>query len=401
MHAVDTMSQSSDSVPVYVGASKGRVLLVDDEEPLTRAIGRSLTRNGYEVVIALDGLQATKRLDGASFDLVLSDISMPGMTGIELLHAVRQRDLDVPVILMTGSPTVDTATRAIELGVLGYLIKPINMSEVIATADRAIQMHKLARIKREALEYLSGSGDWIGDRAGLQVNYDSAVETMWMAYQPIVRLSKKEVFAYEALVRPTHPALPHPGALIAAAERLGQLHQLGRRLRDMVAQDVTGAPQAGQVFVNIHGYDLEDDLLLSGSAPLSRIAERVVLEITERSSVGQVPDLGRRIERLRDLGFRIAVDDLGAGYAGLTSFAQLRPDIVKIDMTLIRDVDRESTKERLVRSLSDLCREMNIQVVCEGVETAAELETLVRVGCDFFQGYFFARPGKPFPMVTF
>jgi EAL domain-containing protein (putative c-di-GMP-specific phosphodiesterase class I) len=375
--------------------------VVDDEEPLTRAIARSLSKQGYEVVIALDGLQATRRLDEGAFDLVLSDISMPGMTGIDLLHTVRQRDLDVPVILMTGSPTVDTATRAIQLGVLGYLIKPVDMAEVIATADRAVHMHKLARIEREALEYLNRSGDWIGDRAGLQVHYASALETMWMAYQPIVRWSSREVFAYEALVRPTHPALPHPGALINAAERLGQLHQLGRRLRDMVAEGVSAAPEVPRVFVNIHGYDLEDDSLLSARSPLSRIADRAVLEITERSSVGQVPDLGARIQRLRDLGFRIAVDDLGAGYAGLTSFAQLRPDIVKIDMTLVRDVDRESTKERLVRSLADLCRDMNIQVVCEGVETRAELETLVRVGCDFFQGYYFARPGKPFPVVDF
>src|SRR5205814_7218961 len=116
-----------------------------------------------------------------------------------------------------------------------------------------------------------------------------------------------------------------------------------------------------------------------------------------RASVSEIKDLGRRIQRLRDLGFRIAVDDLGAGYAGLTSFAQLRPDIVKIDMSLIRDVDKEPTKERLVRSLNDLCREMKIAAVCEGVETRAELETLLRVGCDFFQGYYFARPGKPFP----
>jgi EAL domain-containing protein (putative c-di-GMP-specific phosphodiesterase class I) len=169
----------------------------------------------------------------------------------------------------------------------------------------------------------------------------------------------------------------------------------------MVAEGVAPFPEAGQVFVNIHGYDLEDDRLLSPEAPLSRIAARVVLEITERASVAEIKDLAQRIQRLRDLGFRIAVDDLGAGYAGLTSFAQLRPDIVKIDMSLIRDVDKEPTKERLVRSLTDLCREMKIQAVCEGVETLAELETLVRVGCDLFQGYYFARPGKAFPQVNF
>jgi EAL domain-containing protein (putative c-di-GMP-specific phosphodiesterase class I)/CheY-like chemotaxis protein len=395
------MTATNNASPLPSAEPKGRVLLVDDEEPLIRAISRALVKNGYHVTSAPDGMEATRRLDEGSFDLVMSDIAMPGMGGIELLHVVRQRDLDVPVILMTGSPTVDTATKAIQLGVLGYLVKPFPMPEVIAAADRAIQMNRLARIKREAFEYLNRSGDWVGDRAGLEVNFAAAMDTMWMAYQPIVCWTRKEVFAFEALVRPIHPALPHPGALIGAAEKLGHLHRLGRRLRDMVAEGAASAPAASQIFVNIHGYDLEDDSLLSASAPLSRIASRVVLEITERASVNEIKDLSARIQGLRDLGFRIAVDDLGAGYAGLTSFAQLRPDIVKIDMSLVRDVDREPTKERLCRSLSELCREMKILAVCEGVETPSELQTLVKVGYDYFQGYHFARPGKPFPTVAF
>jgi EAL domain-containing protein (putative c-di-GMP-specific phosphodiesterase class I)/CheY-like chemotaxis protein len=377
------------------------VLVVDDEEQLLRAVTRTLAKHGYQVVSAPGGLEATERLDQDSFDLVMSDIAMPGMGGIELVYRVRQRDQDVPVILMTGSPTVDTATKAIQLGVLDYLVKPFAMPDVVAAVDRAVTMSRLARIKREAYEYLNRTGDWIGDLAGLEVSFASAMETMWMAYQPIVCWSRREVFAYEALVRPVHPALPHPGALIGAAERLGHLHRLGRRLREMVAEGVAPAAEIGQVFVNIHGYDLEDDSLLNPASPLSRIASRVVLEITERASVSEIKDLGARIQGLRDLGFRIAVDDLGAGYAGLTSFAQLRPDIVKIDMSLVRDVDNEPTKERLVRSLVDLCREMKVLAVCEGVETRAELETLLRVGCDYFQGYHFARPGRPFPAVTF
>lgn len=382
-------------------APKGRVLLVDDDDLVLRSLERALARSGYEVVTASNGRMATERLDGLQVDLVLSDISMPGMSGIQLLQRVRERDLDVPVILMTGTPTLDTATRAIQLGVLGYLTKPVDLKDLIAEADRAVQMNRLARIKREALEYLSSSGDWIGDRAGLEVSFASALESLWMAYQPIVCLSERRVRAFEALVRPTHPALPHPGALIGAAEKLGQLHRLGRQLREMVAAAVADEPDVPGVFVNIHGYDLVDDLLLSEDAPLSRMANRVVLEITERASVEDIKDLSRRIERLRELGFRIAIDDLGAGYAGLTSFAQLRPDIVKIDMSLVRDIDREPTKERLVRSMVEVCQEMKIQIICEGIETVAERDALARIGCDLFQGYHFARPGRAFPAVQF
>jgi EAL domain-containing protein (putative c-di-GMP-specific phosphodiesterase class I) len=304
-------------------------------------------------------------------------------------------------VLMTGTPTIETATRAIQLGVLGYVIKPVDVPDLVATAERAVQMNRLARIKREALDYLNSTGDWIGDKAGLEVHFASALESLWMAYQPIVSWSGKEIIAYEALVRPSHPELPNPSALIAAAERLGRIHQLGRLLRDNVARTIAAAPAVPQVFVNIHGYDLTDDHLFSDTAPLSTLASRVVLEITERAGLDDIPDLISRIKRLRTIGFRIAIDDLGAGYSGLTSFAQLQPDIVKIDMSLVRNVDREPTKERLIRSLADLGRDMDIRVVCEGVETDMERDTLVRAGCDLFQGYHFARPGRPFPGVTF
>jgi EAL domain-containing protein (putative c-di-GMP-specific phosphodiesterase class I) len=382
-------------------ATRGRILLVDDDQDVARSISRALRVNGFDVVTAGDGQQAAERLREGSFDAVISDISMPGITGIDLLKVVRQTDLDVPVVLMTGRPSIDTATRAIQLGVIGYLIKPVEIGELTSTIERAVQLNRLARIKREALEYLNSTGDWIGDRAGLEVQFASACETLWMAYQPIVSWSRREIVAYEALVRPTHPALPNPGALIGAAERLGRLHQLGRQLRDNVAQTVTQAPQIPQVFVNIHAYDLNDEHLLSADSALSRLASRVCLEITERSALDGIPDLAARIARLRKLGFRIVVDDLGAGYSGLTSFAQLQPDMVKIDMSLVRNVDREPTKERLIRSLAALGTEMNIGVVCEGVETAAERDALLRVGCDLFQGYHFARPGRPFPPVTF
>jgi EAL domain-containing protein (putative c-di-GMP-specific phosphodiesterase class I) len=385
-----------------IGAS-GRVLLVDDEPDILRVLRRSLEKVGYVVETASDGSEASRRLAESAFEVVVSDISMPGMNGIDLLQVVRQRDLDLPVVLMTGSPAVETAARAIQLGVLAYLIKPVDPQEMIATIERAIQLYKLAHIKREALEYLQSAGGWIGDRAGLEVHFNSAMETLWMAYQPIVSHAEKRIVAYEALVRPVHPALPHPGALIRAAERLGRVHQLGGRLRDMVANHIcdTTDEVVPLIFVNLHGLDISDERLLSADAPLSKIARRVVLEITERASLEEVKDLPARIRRLRDLGFRIAIDDLGAGYSGLTLFAQLQPEIVKIDMSLVRDVNREPTKERLVRSMAILCRDMGIQVVCEGVETAAERDTLLSAGCDLFQGYLFARPGKAFPTVSF
>ena len=94
------------------------------------------------------------------------------------------------------------------------------------------------------------------------------------------------------------------------------------------------------------------------------------------------------------MGFRIALDDLGAGYAGLTSFAQIRPEIVKLDMALVRGIDADPLKRRLVRSVIDVSRDIGTLVVGEGVETDAERDTLVELGCHLLQGYLFGKPAR-------
>jgi len=124
-----------------------------------------------------------------------------------------------------------------------------------------------------------------------------------------------------------------------------------------------------------------------------------VLEITERASLDQVKDVRARVAALREMGFRIAVDDLGAGYAGLTSFALLEPEIVKLDMTLVRDVHLSSTKQKLVRSMTQLAHDMGMMVVGEGVETVEERDSLIHLGCDLLQGFLFAKPNVAFPTV--
>jgi EAL domain-containing protein (putative c-di-GMP-specific phosphodiesterase class I) len=120
----------------------------------------------------------------------------------------------------------------------------------------------------------------------------------------------------------------------------------------------------------------------------------VVLEITERAALAEISEVQRRMARLRAMGFRIALDDLGAGYAGLTNFTELRPEIVKLDQTLVRGIDSDSVKRRLVASLVGVCRDIGTVVVAEGIETPAERDVLVDAGCDLLQGYLLGRPAR-------
>jgi EAL domain-containing protein (putative c-di-GMP-specific phosphodiesterase class I) len=375
------------------------VLVVDDDESIRRVIERILLKAGHEVVTAPDGQVAVEKLKAHELDVVVSDISMPSMNGFDLLRAVREHDLDLPVLLMTGTPDVATAVRAIEHGVLRYLIKPVVQSELLPIVDYAVRMCRLARVKREALLLLGDPEKFVGDRAGLEASFSRALEGIWMAYQPIVSWADRTVYAYEALLRSTEATLPHPGAILAAAEKLGRVHQLGRAIRKAVAGAAADMP-AKQLFVNLHTIDLNDEDLFSAEAPLSKFASNVVLEITERASLDDVADVHARLTRLRSMGYRLALDDLGAGYAGLTSLAQLRPEVVKLDMSLVRDIDKNATKQKLVGSMARLSREMGMLVVVEGIETIGEREAVVGLGCDLLQGYLFAKPGRPFPLVA-
>jgi EAL domain-containing protein (putative c-di-GMP-specific phosphodiesterase class I) len=254
-------------------------------------------------------------------------------------------------------------------------------------------------MKREALKLL-GANAVSADRAGLEASFESALGSLWMAFQPILRASDHTVFGYEALLRSDEPTLIRPDLVVDAAERLGALQRLGRKVRQLASEAMTRAPEEAVLFLNLHPLDLADDSLFDTLSPLTQMARRVVLEVTERAAIEQVDDVERRVSRLREYGFRVAVDDLGAGYAGLSSFALLEPEIVKLDVSLLRDIDQSPVKQKLVASMTALCKDMGFLVVAEGIETPAERDCVVSLGCDLLQGFLFARPGRPFPVAS-
>ena len=322
---------------------------------------------------------------------------MPGMDGMELLREVRQVDLDVPLIFLTGRPSLETAMEAMELGGFRYLAKPIEHEKLIAVVKEAAAHHRLALLKRKALEVCEAGGWLIEDLDDLDVRFERALEKLWVAYQPIVLWPQGQVYGYEALLRSSDEDLSSAGKLLDAAERLGRVQELGRRIRDVIALSAASAPPDALVFVNLHALDLTSEDLYSLHSPLAALAERVVLELTERASLHRVDHLRERIGKLRDLGFRIAVDDLGASHAGLSSFAQLGPDIVELDISLVRNVDSSASKASLIKSMITLCtQELGMRVVCEGVESEAERDTLSSIGADLLQGYLFGMPTRGF-----
>ena len=382
-----------------VKATLGRVLVVDDEAAILRICSRVLASEGWDVTAAGDVRTAIRTIETASapYDCVLSDIHMPEMDGYALVAAVRQHDDDLPVLLMTGDPSLDGAVRAIDSGAVSYITKPFTSETLGAAVARAARQHGVQRMRRRAESYARAL--YGGDKAEVEQRFSRALERSWMAFQPIVDLQNKRVFAYEALLRTDEESLRRTDLFIATAERLDRVHQLGRRVRHAVAEAARDAPGDVKLFVNVHGLELADEELFAADGALAKIAPRVVLEITERT--GLDPAAGpTRVAMLRKLGYRIAVDDLGAGYAALGALASLEPEVVKLDMSLIRDLNRHPTKRRVVGAIATMCKELGSHVVAEGVETLDERDACIDAGIGLLQGYLFAKPARGFPDVA-
>jgi EAL domain-containing protein (putative c-di-GMP-specific phosphodiesterase class I) len=376
---------------------RARVLVVDDEPLMQKLMARLLRSRGYDVILSGGDAETPAVIAKGGFDLVITDLHMPQLNGMNVLRMVRDKNPDLPVILVTAAPSTETAISAVKLRATAYLTKPIDSTKLADEVQQALAMAELSRVRREAHSLLTHEGT--EERNTLNGNFDRALAALFMAYQPIVSCTESRAYGYEALVRSSEPTLPHPGALFGAAEKLKRAVDLGRVIRRKCVQPVL--PDGVHLFVNLHADDLLDEELFDADTPFGKSARRIVLEITERAQLEGVKDAEERIGRLRGMGFRIAVDDIGAGYSGLNSFALLKPDIVKLDMALVRDIDHDPVRKRLAGAVISLCKDLGILVVSEGVETVAECNTLRELGTDLLQGYLFGRPGAPFPTPTF
>jgi EAL domain-containing protein (putative c-di-GMP-specific phosphodiesterase class I)/FixJ family two-component response regulator len=375
----------------------GRVLVVDDDDDMRQGVASLLRDEGLEVLEAREGRAALDLAEASELDVVVSDINMPCMTGIDLLKEIRSRDIDVPVILLTAAPRVDSASTAVQYGAYRYLSKPVDAQELVDAVQLAIRSGRLARLRRDAQGMAGIDEAWRpSDGAGLDVRLDSALHDLWLEYQPLVRAAGHQISAFEALVRTGEPSLRRPLQLFAAADQQGRTGEVGRDIRRIAAHDLAGAPPDVDLHLNINATDLEDPDLYAPDAPLSRVARRVVLEISERQPVALDGSFEGHVRDLRAMGYRFALDDLGTGPSGLATFSMLAPDMVKLDPSLVRGIHATPAKRKTIADMIALCRDMNVEVIAEGIELEEESACLAELGCDRLQGHLFARPSRDF-----
>ncbi|HEY4305454.1 MAG TPA: EAL domain-containing protein [Gemmatimonadaceae bacterium] len=214
------------------------------------------------------------------------------------------------------------------------------------------------------------------------------------AFQPIIDLTAAEVFAYEALVRgPDGQGAGSvfsqiPETELSAFDRASQVHalELAGRLGLKPLLSLNALPQT-----IVAPHPMLDDLL-QAAARLGVDERRIVLEVTESEAILDLSRFARAVDDCRGAGLKIALDDFGAGYSGLNLLADFQPDMIKLDMNLVRSIESRGPRQSIVRAIISVCEDLGIDVIAEGVETVDEMNWLRGERIELVQGYLLAKP---------
>lgn len=218
-----------------------------------------------------------------------------------------------------------------------------------------------------------------------------------MAFQPIVDVAEHRVWGYEALVRGPNGESAHSVLSQLTDDQLYRFDQAARVMAIETAGRLFDDPQARLSINFMPNAVYEPRACIQQSLAAARRANfpatNLMFEFTENERMSDPRHVENIIGAYKALGFWTALDDFGAGYAGLSLLARLQPNLIKIDMELLRGIDLSHPKQVIVSALAAIARELDITLLAEGVETEAELTTLRAAGIRLFQGYYFARPG--------
>jgi len=370
-----------------------RILAVDEDPSVRRTIERILRREGHEVVQAAIGGAAIRLAGDRSFDVAMVDYQVHNGDGISLLQRLREVQPACLRVLVASRLDLPTVVDAVNRGEVTRVIeKPFEPSRLVSAVEDVLHARRrLVEVARVQEAVASEQ-----ERRMLEECLEGT--DIQLAIQPILNAESHDVFAFECLLRSTHSVLNGPLSVLKAAERHGQLSEVAGVVAQRAVSWMEKLPDETMLFMNLHPDELADpEGMIARLDPLSPWAHRVVLEITERSRLQGLDHWERAVEEVTERGFSIAVDDLGAGYSSLSVLAELQPRFVKVDMSIVRGVDADPRKRRLIDLLCAFAKATQAKLVAEGVETKEESRALVDCGVDFLQGYLYGRPSFDLP----
>jgi EAL domain-containing protein (putative c-di-GMP-specific phosphodiesterase class I)/CheY-like chemotaxis protein len=364
--------------------------VVDD---VYRIVGQGLEEARGELIRGEDFVSISSL--GDAFLIVLSPSRCSGFIAEEDLLVVKRR-LERDLLSRLGAELEKRTLAKVDLFV---------------GSSRLTQSPKI-RFKRALLDAIARATQSIEAerdeiRHRLRVEFEAVMtgELISCVFQPIVNLNDFEAIGFELLSRgPRESELHRPDALFDIARTEGRVSELDRLCRRTASRAGEALPldclrfvntEPVTMFLHSHGESFVNEIV---GATASSLRGLTVIEITENCVIDDFSRMRDIVRQLRAHGFRVAIDDAGAGYAGLQTMVEIEPDFIKLDMSLIRGVESSIVKQRLVRTLRDFCREAAITLIAEGIETRKQLDTLRELGVSHGQGFLFGHPGSQQPL---
>ncbi len=362
-----------------------RILIADEEPTVASLLALFLTARGFHVdIIALKDLSSKTILE-LKADVVVVGINPQASDGFQVCRSIRQdpQTRAIPLIITTEQqPDIENLKLYYEVD--DYLLKPFHPQDLIERINHVVQFKASIVTSQEDtdLEIARELGRIISGRH------------LEPFFQPIYLVNPMRLFGLEVLSRPQSTGLlSNPDELFAQALRHGVYHDLEMVGWSKAISVLHDYKYGGHLFLNCNPQLIEDEKFESTAALFTQqIVGNVYLEITERSSITQHEAFFKRLASAKAAGFKIAIDDVGAGYASLESIVNTRPDVVKIDRHIVSGIAQDTFKRSIIKLIVAFCHENAIVCVAEGVETRSDFDAVTSMGVDAVQGYYLYRP---------
>jgi EAL domain-containing protein (putative c-di-GMP-specific phosphodiesterase class I)/FixJ family two-component response regulator len=386
--------------PVFAGS---RVVVVDDVDANVALLRRVLTGAGVcSVDTYTNPIDALKDCLDCPPDLILLDLHMPGLDGMAFLEALRRElpaDAFVPVIMLTADSTQEARQNVLTAGAKDFLTKPFDSVEVLLRVRNMLETTHLYRAVSQQNAYLQAVIDektvaerhLQARRRRLRETVEEAItsDALSIVFQPIVDIATGTVVGVEALARFSSEPIRPPNEWFADAAEVGLGTKLELIAVSKALNQLSTLPPAMFMSVNVSpATAITSDLAILTSID----PKRIVVELTEYVPIDNDPAIIGSLHDLRRQGVRIAVDDTGAGYAGLALLVQLSPDIIKLDRYLISGITRDPCRRALASAFVAFSLDIGAALIAEGIEDADELALLRHLGVPLGQGFHLGRP---------
>ncbi len=361
---------------------------MDDEPAIAGLLLLLLGTHGYEVTAVCNGQEALAKVNGG-VDLILLDLLLPDHQGFKICEILKSGPLtkNIPIIIISGSGQNHDKIESFHCGADDYLSKPFEPEELFA---------RIAAVLRRS--------NRIVDKEHSGQQYDTIRELKHIIdheqiipyFQPIYLLEPMRLFGLEVLSRPqTQGALSDPEEIFKAALRYGMYYELEMVVWRKALVLVARLFGQEQLFLNCNPYLIESDkfgCVKDMFRALGMPSGNVFLEITERSAISEYKIFFDRLLDYRRDGFKIAIDDVGGGFASLESIIEARPEVVKLDRHIVSGLSYDCVKKSIVKLIVAFCRDNKVLCVAEGIEERGDLDMLLELGVDAGQGYYLYRP---------